>query len=216
MTTARLLSTAVLAFALMPAAGARADTPVLHPLKAACVEYEVSGQLQSGSLVRCHRAHGHEQYEIQKVEISISGFKQKTNQHAITIGDTIYAINLDTMQGTKTKNPMYEQIVSSMQNTSAEEMGQRFISAMGFRATGKTKSVAGETCEVYKSAQLGTACIMPNGLMLETSVMGMVQTATGVTIGDGGDDANYKLHETVPITDGPDLSNILKGLQKTQ
>ncbi len=38
--------------------------------------------------------------------------------------------------------------------------------------------------------------------------MGNTQTAVSVSIGDGGDDANYTLYQTVPITDGPDLSNM--------
>ena len=211
--------TTVLAIACLAAstiAAQGADTPRLHPVKAACVTYEMTGPMQSGSMVRCHRKHGYEQYEIQNVKISVSGFSQVTHQHAITIGDTIYSIDLKTKTGTKTKNPFYENISNALKDSSAEEMSQRFISAMNFRATGQTKTIAGHECEIYRSPQIGEACLMPNGLMLEQSVMGMGQTATEVTLGDGGDDANYRLYETVEITDGPDVENLLKQLNLGQ
>ncbi len=185
------------------------DTPNLHPLEAACVEYEVSGDLQTGTVTKCHRDYGYEQYEIQMLTMSIAGMSQSTSQHNITIGDTIYAFDLSTNTGTKTINPMYEDIVASMQNTSPEEMGKSMVAAMGFAPTGETETVAGETCDVYASPQLGSTCLTAGGLVLRQSVFGDVRIATSVAIGDGGDDANYRLHETVPITDGPDLSNIL-------
>lgn len=199
--------------ALAGAAGA-GDTPVLHPLEAACVDYELTGQLQTGTTTRCHRKYGYEQYEIQDVSLNVGGHKQDTRKHTITIGDTIYAIDLATNTGTRTQNPLYERIVSAMENSSAEDVGLRFISAMGFKPSGDRKTIAGHACEVYRSAQLGTSCVTADGLTLEISIMGMVTTAVRVTVGDGGEDANYTLHERVKITDGPDLNAILKKLNK--
>ncbi len=55
-------------------------------------------------------------------------------------------------------------------------------------------------------------CLTDDGLMLEQSFMGNNQVAVSVSIGDGGDDANYTLYQNVQITDGPDLSNGIQGL----
>jgi hypothetical protein len=199
--TALIAISATLAFA--------DDTPRLHPLEAACVHYDMTGEMQTGTLTRCHRNYGYEQYEIQHHTITVAGFSQTTNQHSITIGDTIYAIDLDANTGTETKNPLYEGIAARMQDMSPEEMSASFIAAMGFAPTGEMKTIAGETCEIYASPQIGSTCLMTNGLTLEQSIMGVGQIATAVSIGDGGDDANYRLYETVPITAGPDLSSIL-------
>lgn len=184
------------------------SAPRLHPVEAACIEYELSGQMQQGTSTRCHRNYAYEQYEIQNITIGFGGFSQVQNMHNITIGNTIYAINLQTNTGTKTINPMYDAIVAALQDTNPADMADAFISAMGFSATGSSKAIAGKTCNVYTAGTMGTVCFTEDGLMLEQSVMGNSQTATSVSIGDGGDEANYTLYQTVPITDGPDLSNM--------
>ncbi len=181
--------------------------PKLHPLKAACVTYQLSGQMQNGSTTRCHRKHAYEQYETQNITIGIAGFTQTQHQHTITIGDTIYAIDLEKNTGTKTKNPMYESIMNGMQDKDPEEMSDAFFTSMGFTATDNHKTIAGHQCQEYNSAQLGTVCLTDKGLMLEQNVMGNVTTATDVSIGDSGDEANYELYKNVPITEGPNLSN---------
>jgi hypothetical protein len=184
------------------------DTPVLHPIEAVCISYELSGEMQQGTTTRCHRDYGYEQYETQNISIGFGGFSQTQNQHTITIGDTIYAIDLTTNTGTKTINPMYDDMVNAMQGSEPGELGDEFITAMGFTPTGATKSIAGTTCNVYNSPMMGTACLTDSGLMLEQSIMGNSTVATDVSIGDGGSDVNYTLYQNVPITDGPDLSDM--------
>ena len=182
-------------------------TPKLHPVKEACVSYEMSGQMQNGTTTRCHRKYGYEQYEIQNITVGIAGFTQTTNQHTITIGDTIYAIDLDKNTGTKTKNPMYEGLVENMQDKDPKEMSDAFIQGMGFNPTGTSQSIAGHECNDYNSAQLGTVCLTDDGLMLKQEVFGNTTLATNVNMGESGDDANYELYENVSITEGPDLSS---------
>ena len=192
-------------------ATAKKARPRLHPMKAACVHYEVSGSMHKGKVSRCHRRFGFEQYEIRKTSISMGGFSQSSHQHVITIGDTIYSIDLKTRRGTKTKNPMYEGLVKGMKGKSAKQMADAFISGMGFEKTGESKRIAGRKCTVYASAQAGTACLTSKGLMLEQNVMGMKMLAVKVQ-SNGGPAANYQLHKTVPISAGPDLSKV-RGLQ---
>ena len=183
------------------------ETPKLHPLEAACIDYEMTGQMMNGTTTRCHRNYAYEQYEIQDAKVGFGNFTQSQKQHNITIGDTIYAIDLSSNKGTKTKNPMYDSIASSLENQSAEEMGAAFVSAMGFTPTDAEKTIADTVCKVYNAQQMGTVCLTDDGLMLEQSFMGNITTATNVVVGDGGADANYTLYQNVTITDGPDLSN---------
>jgi len=184
------------------------ETPQLHPLEAACIDYELSGQMQNGTIRRCHRNFAHESFEIQDMTVGFGGFSQTQQQHTITIGATIYAIDVAANTGTQTTNPMYDDLVAAMQNTDPSDMADTFITAMGFTATGATKTVADTTCNIYNSNMMGTACLTDGGLMLEQSMMGNTQTAVSVSIGDGGDDADYTLYQTVTISDGPDLSNM--------
>jgi len=188
------------------------STPRLHPTEKACISYETTGQMMNGTTVRCHRDYAYEQYEIQNTEIGFAGITQQQNQHTITIGEWIYAINLQTNTGTKTANPMYNGLVSALEDSSPEQMSSTFMSAMGMSATGETRVVADTECNVYTSAQMGSVCMTNGGLMLEQEFMGTTQVAVSVAIGDGGDDANYSLYQSVPISDGPDLSNGLQGL----
>jgi hypothetical protein len=190
-----------------PAAAGEA-APKLHPVKEACVSYTSSGQMMNGTSVRCHRDFARESYEIQNMTVGIAGFTQTQKQHTITQGDTIYAIDLKTNTATKTKNPMYEGLVASMKDKDAAEMSEAFMAGMGFAPTGETKTIAEHDCQVHNSAQMGTVCVTADGLMLEQAFMGNTTRATKVEIGTSGDPANYALHETVPVTDGPDLSDM--------
>lgn len=185
------------------------DKPRLQIIEAACIEYAISGQMQTGTSIRCHRDYGYEQYEIQDINIGLGGFSQTTNQHVITIGKDVYSINLENNSGTKIQNPMYEQLIVALQDSSPEQMAQSFLNAMGYQAAGTTKTVANTSCNVYSSPQLGSACFTDDLLMLEQSVPGniMTMTAVSVNIGTSGDDTNYTLYQSADITEGPDLSN---------
>jgi len=184
------------------------STPKLHPIEAVCIEYDMSGQMQQGKSRQCHRDYAYEQFIIQESKVSFGGFSQAQNTHNIVIGDTIYAIDLSTNTGTKMVNPMYDGIVNAMQDSNAEDMAEVFITAMGFVATGSSKTIAGAQCQIYSSDTIGTMCITDDGLMLEQSVMGNTQIATNVTIGDSGDDADYLLYQSVPITDAPAMPDM--------
>lgn len=201
--------TAIIITLTITAAAQAGDKSVkLHPVKAACIDYEMSGQIMNGTTKRCHRDYAHEVFEIQKLKMGIAGFTQSQNQHNITIGDIIYSINLSTNSGTKTKNPMYDSLVSSMKGKSAKEMSNAFVAGMGYSPTGATKKIADHNCNVFNSAQMGNVCLTEDGLMLEQNFMGNTTKAVNVAVGEAGDDANYTLYKKVPISEGPDLSNM--------
>lgn len=211
---------AALALASLPGGALAGDTPKLHPAKAACIDYELSGQMQSGTVQRCHRDYGYEQYEIRDVTINVAGFGQTQREHVITIGDRIYTIDLTTDTGTRMRNPMYDKMVAALEDDDATAAATLWLSELGFTANGDTKQIAGHKCRVYESSMAGTVCLTDEMLMLEQTVMGMVTTATDVSMGAEGDAANYRLHETVTLTDGPamadmpDMSSLPEGMQE--
>jgi hypothetical protein len=197
-----------LAATLVTSASAGPESVKVHPVESACLDYELTGQMMNGTIKRCHRAHGHESYEIQNFTMGIAGFKQTQNQHTIIIGDTIYAIDLANKTGTRTKNPMYDSLVTSMKGKSTEEMSNAFITGMGYSPTGESRTVANMKCRVYRSAQMGTVCLTDDALMLEQSFMGNTTRAVKVAVGEEGDDAGYSLYKDVEISEGPDLSDM--------
>jgi hypothetical protein len=204
---------AAMVCAAVAQSGLAEDTPRLHPLEAACIDYDLTGQMLNGKVTRCHREYAYESYEIQDADMSFGGFKQKQHQNTIVIGNVIYVIDLPTQTGTKSVNPMYDKILASLEGKSPEEMGQAFMTSMGFTPTGETKNIAGHDCKVSSSSMLGTVCMTDDALMLEQSVMGNTRTATRVNIGEGGAEENYTQYTQVPLSDGPDLSK-MPDLQK--
>lgn len=192
-------------------AAADDSTPQLHPVEEVCVSYESVGQMMNGTTLRCHRDYGYEMFEIEDMAIGLGGFTQSQKAHRVTIGDTIYAIDPNTNTGTKTTNPMYQGLVDAVESNGSETVSSAFLSAMGYTSIGQTKSIAGIECTVYNSQMIGTACFSEDGLALEQTVMGNVMSATSVVY-DAGEDANYRRHETATITDGPDLSNGIGGV----
>lgn len=185
--------------------------PKFHPVKEACIEYDLTGQAMNGHMINCHRKYGYERYEIQATEIGFGGITQTQNQHSIFIGEVIYAIDEQAGTGKRTINPAYAEMVKAMENASPEEMTEIFLSSFGYTPTGEQKTIAGHECIVYSAATIGGACFTPKGLLLEQDVLGTRQVATKVTM-SGGDEANYTLHQRVAITEGPDLSNGIGGL----
>ena len=192
----------------------KSTTPKLHPIEKMCVEYVSEGQFMNGTTISCHRKWAYERYEIVTTEVGVAGMTQTQNQHTIYIGDQIYAINLDTNTATQTTNPAYAGLVASMKNATPEEMSATFIKGMNFTPNGEAKTIANMECNGYSAPQLGTACLTPEGVMLEQEFMGNTQRATSISFNKSGDNANYTLYKNVPVSEGPDLSNGLGGLME--
>lgn len=202
----KTLSATALLITLAAPAFADPSTPKLNPVDEVCIEYTTSGQMQSGESTRCHRDFGYEMYEIMSMTIGIGAFGNTQNTHTITVGDTIYNIDLEKNTATKTTNPMYQGVLNALDGSSPEEMSAALMAQMGLSPTGTSQTIAGLTCNVFSSQLMGSVCFTDDWVMLEQSFMGTTQRATSVVY-DGGDPANYTLYQTMTVTDGPDLSN---------
>ncbi len=185
----------------------------LHPLKAACVDYSMSGKLANGTSTKCHRKYAQEQVDIQHTKVGFGGFTQEQNTHNIIIKDIIYSIDLDKGTAKRTTNSNYDELAASMKGKNAKDTSEAFLAALDYTPTGETKTIAGHKCNVY-SGPIGNGCFMPNGLMLEQSVMGTTILATKVTLNNGGDNSNYTLYKKYDVTEGPDVGAILDMMGK--
>lgn len=178
-----------------------------HSIEKMCVSYQMVGQLVNGTIKRCHRNYAHEWFEIRDLETGIAGITQRQNEHTIVIGDKIYAIRPAQGTGTVTQNPMYQSFKDALARSgnNIDAISQTFFNAMGFQATGETKTIAGYQCTVQSSQSIGKGCFTPDFVMLEQSFLGNTQTATKVSIGDDGGSENYDLWQKVSLSEGLDL-----------
>ncbi len=212
MNTIRLIASAAIIALTACSQQASAETR-LHPVEAVCIDYEQTGMM-AGTATECHRNWAHERYTIEDFTMSVMGMTQRHNQHVITVGDQITSWDRDTNVGTVTANPMYDRLVASS-SEDIEEFASNMIAAMGFTPTGALQTIAGESCNMYSSPQLGTMCFTSDALVLEQSMdMGMgsfTRRATSIDRGNGGSDGDYQVPDYVTISAGPDLNAILGG-----
>ncbi len=184
--------------AAMVSSGPVSAETKFHPLERLCITYELTGQVMTGTKTRCHRAFGLEWFEIERTQVGKGAFAQKQNNHRIGLAERTYTINLDDNTGSMIVNPRFEQVKKTMQRHGDDpmKMGLMLLQGLGLAPTGETRTVAGKTCQYYKSSQGSEACVtQEDGLVLFLSVFGSVQTATDVSIGDDGGDENYSLFE---------------------
>jgi len=176
--------------------------PLLLPTAAfagQCITYEQTGAM-SGQVVECSRDL-RTSYSIETLQMSMMGISQNQNRHVIRQNGEIIAWDLDTLQGTRTADPMADRL-----DDDSEDIAGRFIAAMGFVSTGAHKTVAGERCEVYSSAQMGRVCLTSDLLLLEQSFDGMgpasfTRTAIEIDRGTEGEPSNYTVPNDVTIRD---------------
>lgn len=188
--------------------GGGGDAPGLRFIgeEQVCIDYQVAG-LQAGSKTRCYRDWGNAQLEINDLSMSIGPMTQQLRERIITRGAQIIRIDEQTGSGTSTQNPLYDQIAQSMQQSGSDgqDFGARMFQAMGGSQTDETRTIAGESCRVWKLPSLGaTHCATDTGLSLATNVtlgVAMQETAVAVRHGDGGSDAQWS-------TDGIDIKAV--------
>lgn len=200
-----------LAAAAMMFAGSAAAFP--H-----CVEYTQTGGM-SGTVTECYKDMW-TSYSSENLKMKMMGFTQEQNQNTIRKDGKIYNWDPKTKRGTVTNDPMAGTTFSG--DPSAQN--QAFMNAMGFSPTGETRTIAGYSCAVQTSAQMGTVCITDDLTLLSQSMsmgpMGFERIASKVTKGTAGDPTRYSVPTDVVISDvnlpttpggGIDIGALLNG-----
>lgn len=192
------------ALALIAGGPAAAEDIRFYPLESFSIVYRHEGT-QTGTTVLHSRNYGHLRAELRDLTLTFAGLNQVQKERAVIDGRTITTVNLQTNTATRIENPIYDQIVAGIARQGGDGLaaGLAFIRAMGGAETGETKTIAGETCNVWTIPALQQQhCIAPDGLPLEvTSKLGgipLAQVAVEVRRGDGGPDEAFVL-DGIPV-----------------
>jgi len=142
-----------------------------------------------------------ERVEVKKE--TTMGQTQTTKTHTLVYmdGDTVYSVDFDRKQITKTTNPGKAMLAAMGNGKSAKEAGLAMMKKMGGKKIG-TDTVLGYTCDVWEL--MGTKQCIYKGITLkiESDIMGLKQTevATKADFDISTDDDTFKLPD-FPVTD---------------
>lgn len=216
MTTKMLRTAAVVVAAVLiaPAAGAIQ----LHPLEAYTIEYEMGGS-KPGTVVEHSRRHGNQQSRVTDTTMTVAGIRVREHTRVIIDGASVTTVDLEKKTVTRTTNPLYESMTARMKDKDGMELAHEMMRSMGFAPSGATETIVGESCEVWRHAQIGQeVCFTSDGLTLRSDVkMGPVSVsmrATKVLRGNGGDDALYQVPAGMKEVQAPDLGQLLNKIPK--
>lgn len=173
---------------------------------------------QTGTTTTHVRDWGRSRAEVNETTLSVAGMKQKTANRVIHEGARATTVDAGTNAGTAMVNPLYDQVVASMRGKTGVEFGKEIMTRMGGRPTGEKGTFAGQACDYWEVASLGSrSCVTPWGatLHLKSAFGGvaMEQTATEVRLGDGGPDAAFA-YDKSKITEAPNLSDIMGKMKR--
>ncbi len=151
--------------------------------------------------------------------IKVAGFTQKTKQLTLLDGEWTYNIDLNTNKGTKMKTPLFDELNASAKSKGNDltDTGEEMMKQMGARKVGKGV-IAGKNCDIWEIKDMGTKTWVYNGvgLKVETGFAGMkiVQEAKSAKFNVAIPAGKLKLPANATITEGPDISDIMKGLRR--
>ncbi|RUA12722.1 MAG: hypothetical protein DSY82_00485 [Flavobacteriia bacterium] len=153
----------------------------VFPFKTGIIEYEKTGKTK-GTHIKYIDDYGYKQGDYEETVTKIFGMKSKDKNGTVLIGPTVYAIDYKNNTVNKGKNPVYETYANS--NGDYDKLGKEAMTALGFSDTGKTGTVLGNKCEIWKG-NLGEIWIW-KGLALKsvTKILGikMEETATKISL----------------------------------
>ncbi len=176
----KLISILVIVFLSLSAFAQKSNYKVF-PFKSGIIEYQKDGKTK-GNSIKYIEDYGYKQADYGESITKIFGMKTEQKEGTILIGPMVYAIDYKNNTIAKGENPVYELYANSKGNYI--ELGEQAMENLGFTNTGKTGSVLGKECEIWKGT-LGEIWTW-KGLALKTTtkILGikMDETATKITI----------------------------------
>ncbi len=153
----------------------------VFPFKTGIIEYQKTGKTK-GTTTKYIDDYGYKQADYTESVTKIFGMKTKENSGSILIGPTVYAIDYKKNTANKSENPVYDTYANSKGDY--DKLGKQAMEALGFTDTGKTGTVLGNQCKIWKS-NLGEIWIW-KGLALKTTTrflgMEMEEIATKISL----------------------------------
>jgi hypothetical protein len=174
----------------------------LHPVEAFCIDYDSKNSIRGDGWLRiCSRNFGDEVVTISYSEGKGGNLKTGEEWTEVCKNQTIqlrakqYVFDLMADQGVLIDDELYPTRVAAAKAYFEEGSAAASLNVWGYLPTGAVGEVVGIPCKEYEIAtQQQTACFTDDLLMLKSAgpfFSGLV--ATKVTIGNGGDDEDYRL-----------------------
>ena len=134
-------------------------------------------------------------------------------------GDWIYNIDLANRTGTKIQNTLLPQFVAAARrkDQNMTQLGEEMLTNMGGEKVG-TEEVAGKSCDVWETKNLGSRSWVWRGVTLKTQIaMGGMQITTtarrfeenATILAD-----KFAVPSDVKITEGQDVKRVLEGIRE--
>ncbi len=192
------LSLILITFLLTIGGFAQKSNYKVFPFKSGIIEYQKEGKT-TGSSTKYIDDYGYKQADYGESVTKIFGMKTEQKDGTILIGPMVYAIDYKNNTIAKGENPVYELYANSKGNYI--ELGEQAMENLGFTNTGKTGTVLGKECEIWKGT-LGEIWTW-KGLALKTKTkilgMKMDETATKITIDTKIADDKFELPKGMEI-----------------
>lgn len=178
----KALSIILVTFLLSSYTFAQNSNYKVFPFKTGIIEYKQEGNAK-GTHVKYIDEYGYKQADFSETEVKVFGFTNKENKGTILIGPKLYSLDYKTNTASTTKNPVYESYANS-NGSDYDKLGRDAMASLGFSNTGKTETIAGKKCEIWKGS-LGSIWVWKSlALKSETNILGIniIEVATSVKI----------------------------------
>lgn len=181
-----------------------------YAIESAIVEYELSGT-PSGTETQVFDDYGAREASVRNHVVEIAGFRQETSTVSITEGPWITTLDDAERRATRIQNPLYEDLMRSVEDGDVEELGERMMRQMGGEKVG-TEEVAGRTCDVWEVPVGNSRTWIWKGIPLKTEVtmgpMSSSMVATSVTVDPDMPASRFEVPDGYEVVE-QDLSGIL-------
>ena len=188
-----------------------------YGFKSGIIEYEFSGEMQSGTEKLYFDNWGMIEAKYLDIEVGIMGLTQKQKTMTLLKGDSTWSYDYATGRLTRIKTPMWEGMKKQAQNGDLEEVGMNFIKQMGGEKVG-SETVAGKNCDIWDIPNMLSKTWLWEGLPLKTVAgaqgMQITQTATSVQVDVTVPKDKFEIPDEVEPQEAMDLQNLEKLMEK--
>jgi hypothetical protein len=177
-----------------------------YQVESGMVEYALSGT-RSGKETLYWTDWGQRESRCTEATIAIMGTTHTSHDCVITLPDVVYTIDMTAKKAMKMNNPA-KAFAEGLSDKDLEEFGKRMSENMGMKLVG-TDTVAGYSCDLWRTETLETEACTHKGIALRTmtKMMGMTTTvtATKVDLGAHVDESRFALPEGVTVAEAPEI-----------
>ncbi len=179
-----------------------------YGVKQACIEYTVSGDMQSGTEVLYFDNWGAREAKYEMKTTNAGPMKMEENKVAFLEGAMMYNVNLKDNTGTKMENPM----LKGFEGQDMTEVGEKMLKQMGGKKIGSERFL-GKQCDIWEIKRMGTKSWVWQGVTLKTesNMMGMNINIVATKISENFDKSKLQRPKNI---DYKDMGDIMKSLKR--